>query len=109
MKSKWQGREKAEEWYRSVRPDSVSMFFNIPDEYKNSKLNRVYKDLKFSNPVTAEILFKFRYDINHNSPDRSILRQDISVNNFKDAIKNHEPLLAVYDTLMLDSLLKLRI
>jgi two-component system phosphate regulon sensor histidine kinase PhoR len=109
MKSKWTGEEDAEEWDRSANPDSVSMFFNIPDEYKNSKLNRVYKDLKFSNPVTAEILFKFRYDMNHNSPDRSILRQEISINNFKDAIKNHEPLLAVYDTLMLDSLLKLRI
>jgi two-component system phosphate regulon sensor histidine kinase PhoR len=109
MKTKWAGKEEDDIWDPKVRPDSVPMFFNVPEEYKNSPLNKVYKDLKFSNPVTAEILFKFRYDMKGNSPDRNILKQELSINNFKDAIKNHEPLLAIYDTLMLDSLIKLRI
>jgi two-component system phosphate regulon sensor histidine kinase PhoR len=107
MKSSWHGKE--EEWNKNVKPDSISMFFNIPEEYKNSPLNKVYKDLKFSNPVTAEILLKFRYDINKNSPDKYILRQNTTVNNFREIIKNHEPLLNIYDTLMIDSLIKLRL
>src|SRR4051812_14729512 len=47
-KSKWSG--KKEEWNTSVAPDSLPMFFNIPEEHKTSPLNRVYKDVKFSNP-----------------------------------------------------------
>lgn len=107
MKSRWHGEEEV--WDANVNPDSLSMFFNFPEEYKNSPHNRLYKDLKFSNPVTAEILLKFRYDVNKNSPDKFILGQNVTVNNFKDAIKNHEPILNIYDTLMIDSLLKLRL
>jgi signal transduction histidine kinase len=106
MKSNWHGKD--EMWNANSNPDSISMFFNIPDEYKNSPMNRVYKDLKFSNPVTAEILLRFRYDINKNSPDKFFLGQNVTVNNFKESIKNHEPLLNIYDTLMVDSLIRLR-
>jgi len=107
MKSKWHGEEEV--WDQKVHPDSLSMFFNIPDEYKDSPMNRVYKDLKFSTPVTAEILLKFRYDMNMNSPDKFILGQNVNENNFKESIKNHEPILNIYDTLMIDSLIKLRL
>ncbi len=107
MKSKWHGEDEV--WDSNVHPDSLPMFFNVPEEYKNSPLNRVYKDLKFSNPVTAEILLKFRYDVTRNSPDKFILRQNVNETNFKDAIKNHEPVLSLYDTLMIDSLIKLRL
>ncbi len=107
MKSKWHGKDEV--WDSNVHPDSLSMFFNVPEEYKNSPLNRVYKDLKFSTPVTAEILLKFRYDINMNSPDKVILGQNVDEKNFKESIKNHEPILNLYDTLMIDSLIKLRL
>src|SRR4051812_6954762 len=60
MKSRWHGKEEA---WDNTAPDSLSMFFNVPEEYKNSPMNRVYKDLKFAHPVTAEISIKFRYDM----------------------------------------------
>jgi two-component system, OmpR family, phosphate regulon sensor histidine kinase PhoR len=78
----------------------------VPEEYKNSPFNKVYKDLKFETPVTAEILLKFRYDMNGTSPEKQILSQNLSTENFKDAIKNHEALLSIYDTLMIDSLIE---
>ncbi|MEO8211079.1 MAG: HAMP domain-containing sensor histidine kinase [bacterium] len=109
MKSKWHGKKDEEVWDNKASPDSLSMFFNVPDEYKSSPMNRVYKDLKFSTPVAAEILIKFRYDMNMNSPDKFILGQNINENNFKENIKNHEPLLNIYDTLMIDSLINLRL
>jgi two-component system phosphate regulon sensor histidine kinase PhoR len=104
MKNGWHG-EKEEKWDSDRQPDSIPMFFNIPEEYKNSPMNRVYKDLKFTTPVTAEILMKFRFDMTSNSPDKKILTQNISIENFKDAMKNHEALLSIYDTTMIDSLI----
>jgi two-component system phosphate regulon sensor histidine kinase PhoR len=102
MKAGWQGKD---ELWVDKSSDSIPMFFNIPEEYKDSPFNRVFTDLKFSTPVTAEILLKFRYDMTRSSPEKAILSQKISADNFKDAIKNHEPLLVIYDTLMIDSLL----
>ena len=87
MKSGWQKKGGDESWDRNAITDSIPMFFDIPDEYKNSKLNRVYKDIKFSNPVTAEIFLKFRYDINRSSPDKKILSQDISTDNFNNSLR----------------------
>ena len=102
MRGNWHGEKEV--WDKKM-PDSIPMFYNVPEEYKDSPLNRIYKDIKFSNPVTAEILLKFRYDLTRTSPDKKILKQDISTDNFKEIIKNHEALISIYDTLMIDSLL----
>jgi two-component system phosphate regulon sensor histidine kinase PhoR len=107
MKSQWQGDEEL--WDTKHTPDSIPMFFNIPEEYKNSPLNKVYTDLKFANPATVEILFKFRYDMDETSPDKNILSQKFSKDNFKELIRNHEPLLTIYDTLMIDSLIRFQL
>jgi two-component system phosphate regulon sensor histidine kinase PhoR len=108
LKSQWE-KKNEETWLKSGKTDSLPMFFNVPEEYKNSPLNKVYYDLKFSKPVTAEILLKFRYDLDGTSPDKEVLSQKPSTENFKELIRNHEEVLTIYDTLMIDSLIQLQL
>jgi two-component system phosphate regulon sensor histidine kinase PhoR len=106
MKSPWENKNESELWMHGGKSDSIPMFFNVPEEYKSSPLNKVYKDIKFSTPVTAEILLKFRFDLSKSSPDKIILSQNPSVDNFRELIRNHEALLSIYDTTMIDSLIR---
>lgn len=106
MKSKWDDKGEKKVWSHSISPDSLPMIFDAPEEYRNSPMSKVFHDLKFSTPVTAEILLRFRYDISRTSPEKEILSKPFSQDNFRDIMKKQEPLLSIYDTTMIDSLIR---
>lgn len=105
MKQSW--KDSTEEWLAAS--DTVTMFFAGAGKQADSPFPYNWNDLKFSMPVKAEILLRFTYEMSDTTSfnfESRQLHERINAENFRDLVSGSRPVYIVYDTLVIDSILK---
>lgn len=97
----------------SVHPDTIPMYFAGKGFYYNTPDNvfEKFNDMRFRNPVSVDITLRFTLRCKDAGFEKEsdLLLSDLNAKNYKDVFSTKLPVTFYYDTLKLDSMLRVHL